>query len=129
MNELLTFSAIVVGYMFVVTFLMKKLGGKELRDLDDEIQKEMEKAKAGDQKALKAMNALNMKKMKRTFKIQLYLFPIIIGVIMFIKWKYAEVTFTIPVVNWTLGWFGTFMLLGIPASIVAESLAKKILYR
>ena len=129
MSELLLFSAIVVGYMFVVTFLMKKIGGKELRDLDEEIQKEMEKAKAGDDKALKKMNKLNMTKMKKTFKSQLYLYPIIIGVILFIKWKFAEITVTIPVVNWTIGWFGTFLLLGIPASIVAETLTKKILYK
>jgi len=129
MSELLLFSAIVVGYMFTVTFLMKKLGGKELRDLDEDIQKEMVKAKAGDQTALKKMNKLNMQKMKKTFKTQMYLFPVIIGVIMFIKWKFAEVSFTIPVVNWTLGWFGTFLLLGIPASIIAENLTKKILYK
>ncbi|MBR9681367.1 MAG: hypothetical protein GOV00_01050 [Candidatus Altiarchaeota archaeon] len=115
--------------MFVVTFLMKKLGGKELRDLDEEIQKEMKKAREGDQKALKKMNKLNMQKMKKTFKTQLYLFPIIIGVIMFVKWKFGETVFTIPLVNWQFGWFGTFLLLGIPASIVAETLTKKILYK
>ena len=129
MNELLLFSAITVGYMFTVTFLMKKIGGKELRDLDEEIQKEMVKAKAGDKESLSKMNKLNMAKMKKTFRTQLYMFPIIIGVIMYIKWKFGETIFTIPITNWQFGWFGTFLLLGIPASIIAENLSKKILYK
>ena len=129
MNELLLFSAITVGYMFTVTFLMKKIGGKELRDLDEEIQKEMVKAKTGDKESLSKMNKLNMLKMKKTFRTQLYMFPIIMGVIMYIKWKFGETIFTIPLVGWQFGWFGTFLLLGIPASIIAENLSKKILYK
>lgn len=129
MNELLLFAAIVFGYMFLITFLMKKLGGKELKDLDEDIQKHMDKAKAGDQEALKAMNQLNMKKMKKTMKIQLYLLPIILGVIWFIKRRYEETVFTIPLVGWEMGWFGVFLLLGIPASILAETLIKKWIYR
>ena len=112
-----------------VTFLMKKLGGKELKDLDEEIQKYLDKAKAGDQEALKTMNQLNMKKMKKTMRTQMYLLPVILGVIWFIKRRYAEMVFTIPLVNWEMGWFGVFLLLGIPASILAETVIKKLLYR
>ncbi|HDR53642.1 MAG TPA: hypothetical protein ENN60_03170 [archaeon] len=127
MNDLLVFGLIVVAYMFVVNLLMKLIGGKELRELDEDIRKHMEKAKKGDQDALKAMNQANMKKMKKTTKTQLYIMPLILGVIWGVKALFRETTFSI--FGWQMGWFGAFLLLGIPASLISETLVKKLLYR
>lgn len=119
------FVGVVFVYMFVINFIMKKVGGAELRELEKDIRKYLEKAKKGDETAFKKLNAANSKRMRLAMKANLYLFPIILPAIWFIKSRYAELQWTI--FGHSFGWLGSFLILGIPLSMVSDRIVKKLL--
>ena len=124
MNIIVEFALVTVGYMFIINFVMKKVGGVELKVLEADIKKLMAKARKGDDGSMKKMQGLNSKRMKLAMKAQLFLMPIVLPALYFIKKRY------LGVVEWTMfgktfGWLWTFFLLGIPASMIADRVVKK----
>lgn len=119
------FLAVVSLYMFVINFVMKKVGGNEMKVLDKDIKKNLEAVKAGNDDAMDKLNNLNKRRMKLAMKSQLYLLPIVLPAIWFIKNRYAE--FQMTILGHSLGWLGSFFILGIPASILSDKLVKKLL--
>ena len=119
------FAMVVFGYMFMINFIMKKVGGAEMRVLEKDIKKHLDAAKKGDEKALKKLNALNSKRMKMAMKSQMYLLPIVIPTIFFIKSRYAE--FTMTILGRSFGWLGSFFIIGILASMVSDKIVRRIL--
>ena len=119
------FAAVVFGYMFVINFVMKKLGGAEMKVLEKDIRKHLDAAKKGDEKALKKLNELNSRRMKLAMKSQMYLLPIVLPTIFFIKSRYGELTMTI--LGHSFGWLGSFFIIGIPASIVSDKIVRRLL--
>jgi uncharacterized membrane protein (DUF106 family) len=126
MNMLLVeFLGVIFVYMTIVNFVMKKVGGAELKVLESDIKKHLESAKKGDKDALKKLNELNSKRMKMSMKAQLYLMPIIIPALFFIKWRYAALQWVL--FGRTFGWLGAFFILGIPISMISEKIVRKVL--
>ena len=105
--------------------IMKKAGGAELRVLEKDIRKHLDAAKKGDEGALKKLNKLNSRRMKIAMKSQMYLLPIVLPAIFFIKGRYAE--FQMVVLGHAFGWLGSFFILGIPASIVSDKIVRRLL--
>lgn len=121
----LEFIVVTFVYMFIINFVMKKAGGVELKEIERDVKKLLGQARKGDEKALKKLNEVNSKRMKLAMKGQLYLLPIVIPAIFFIKIRYAELQWT--VFGHTFGWLGSFLILGIPSSMIADKIVKKIL--
>ncbi|MBR9680339.1 MAG: hypothetical protein GOU98_00770 [Candidatus Altiarchaeota archaeon] len=121
----LEFALVIFVYMFIINFVMKKAGGVELREIEKDVKKLLKQARAGDEKALKKLNKTNSKRMKLAMRGQLYLLPIVIPSIFFIKSRYIDFQWTI--FGHTFGWLGSFLILGIPASMVADKIVKKLL--
>lgn len=119
------FIAVTFVYMLIINFVMKKAGGVELKEIERDVKKLLDQARKGDEKALKKLNAVNSKRMKLAMRGQLYLLPIVIPVIFFIKNRYAELQWT--VFGHTFGWLGSFLILGIPSSMIADKIVKKVL--
>ena len=126
MNVLLIeFMLVISVYMFIINFVIKKVGGTELKEIEKDVKKYLDKAKKGDEKALKKLNSLNSKRMKLSMKAQLYLLPIVIPALWFIKARYADLSVT--VLGKSFGWLGLFLILGIPISMISDKLVKKVL--
>ena len=121
----LEFALVIFVYMFIINLVMKKAGGAELREIEKDVKKLLAKARTGDEKALKKLNKTNSKRMKLAMRGQLYLLPIVIPSIFFIKRRYAE--FQWVIFGKTFGWLGSFLILGIPASMIADKIVKKLL--
>ena len=102
------FVVVTFVYMFIINFVMKKVGGPELRILEKEIKVLMKGARSGDEKALAKLNKANSKRMKLGMKSQMYLFPIVIPAIFFIKSRYIELTWVI--FGHSFGWLGSFFI-------------------
>ena len=119
------FFIVTFVYMFLINFIIKKVGGAELKEIEKDVKKYLASARKGDEQALKKLNQLNARRMKLSMKANMYLFPITIPAIFFIKWRYAEITMTL--FGREFGWFGLFLLAGIPFSIVSDKIVKAIL--
>ena len=125
MNLLTEFALVVFVYIFSLTYIMKRAGGREMAEMEKEIKKLLEKAKKGDKKAFSKLNKLNAKRMRMIMRTQLYLFPFILIFIYFIKRRYAELTAVI--LGRSFGWLGLFIIFGIAFSMICEPLVKKLL--
>lgn len=119
------FVGVVFVYMTIINFVMKKVGGAKLKELEKQIKGLMPKARKGDEEALDRLNEVNSKRLKLSMKAQMYLLPIVLPAIWFIKRRYAELQWT--VFGHTFGWLASFIILGIPANIVADKLVKRLL--
>ena len=125
MEQVTLFVLLTLSYLFVVSIILKKLGGREMLELEKEVKKLMEKAKKGDQEALSKMNKLNMTRMKTMMKKQLYLWPLILVFFWYIKKTFAELTVTI--FGRQIGWLGTFFIIVLVFSTIADKLATRLL--
>jgi hypothetical protein len=124
-NPFLELGLVSFVYMLVVNLVMKKVGGAELRELEKQTKTLLAKARKGDESALDKLNSVNGKRMKLTMRAQLYLFPIMIPTLFFIRGRYAELQWTL--FGHTFGWLGAFIILGIPANMLSSRLAQLIL--
>jgi len=124
MSMLVEFTAVVFLYMLAFSYIIKRAGGRELREIEKEISRLMERAKRGDQEAFSKLNRLNTKRMRIVMRIQFYLFPFIILFFLFLKRRYAQLSVTL--FGHSFGWLALFLLLGIPFSTIAEKIAVKL---
>ncbi|MBR9679635.1 MAG: hypothetical protein GOU99_01130 [Candidatus Altiarchaeota archaeon] len=125
MEQVTLFVLLTLSYLFVISIILKKLGGREMLELEKEVKKLMEKAKKGDKDALSKMNKLNMTRMKTMMKKQLYLWPLILVFFWYIKKTFIELTVTI--FGRQIGWLGTFFIIVLLFSTVADKLATRLL--
>jgi len=119
------FLVVVFVYMFLINLINRKAGGAELHELEKDIKKELSKARGGDETAFKKLNKLNSKRLKLSFKTQKFTLPLSLAAIFFIKWRYVELQWT--VFGWTLGWFWTFLILGMVFYSITDRIVKKLL--
>ena len=119
------FFAVVFVYMFLITLINRKVGGAELRELEKDIKKLLEKAKQGDETAFKKLNKANSKRIKMSFKTQKFTLPLSLAAIFFIKWRYAEFQWAIFGLN--LSWLWSFMVLGMISYSIADKIVKRVL--
>jgi len=127
MNALLEFAGLIALYMFLFSYLTKRMGGRELVEIDKEIRKVMEKVRKGDREAFSKLNQLNARRMRIVFRSQLYFFPFIILFFLFLKHRYANLSARIFGIK--LGWFGLFLLIGLPLSFIMEKITSRVLSR
>ncbi len=119
------FAVVVFAYMFLINFIIKKTGGAELKEIERDVKKHLAAAKKGDQEALRRLNKANARRMRLSMRANLYIFPLSIPALYFMKWRYAELTMTL--FGRQFGWFGSFLILGIPFSLASDRIVKRIL--
>ncbi len=120
------FALVVFLYSFLVSFINRKVGGAELRSLEKDMKKLLDRAKKGDEKAYRELNRLNSRRMKLSFRTQKYILPVSLVALFFIKSRYAELQWV--VFGHSFGWLGSFMIMGILSMMVADRVVRKLLY-
>ena len=122
---ILEFAALVFIYMLILTFALRKIGGRELAEIEREVEKLLNQVRKGKEEAFDKLNRANAQRMRIVMKAQLYLLPLIILFIYLLKKRYASLSITFLGIK--MGWLALFILLGIPFSLISEKIVKKIL--
>jgi nucleoside permease NupC len=119
------FLVVVFVSMFIISFINRKVGGAELRELEKDIKKLLDKAKKGDETAFKKLNKANSKRLKLSFRTQKFTLPLSLVAILFIKWRYAD--FQWVIFGHSLSWIWAFFILGMVAYSVSDRIVKRVL--
>ncbi len=125
MNLVAEFLVVVLVYTLVLSYFMKRVGGKELYALEKEIKKQLDLVKSGKKEAMDKLNQLNSRRMQLTMRGQLYLFPFIIAFFYFVKRRYADIS--VSLFGLKLGWFGLFIVLSMVFGAIAEQISRRLL--